>query len=95
MQRGHEIDSLRKQIEREYLEKVRLEDEIMEVIRNQLTFDKAAQYTDRMTRKCRQLTKDLVTLTILISNDSRPLHWVKLCCCDYAVNLIRNPATKR
>ena len=62
MQRGHEIDSLRKQIEREYLEKVRLEDEIMEVIRNQLTFDKAAQYTDRMTRKCRQLTKDLVML---------------------------------
>ena len=54
------MNSLRKQIEKEYLEKVRLEDEIMDVVRNQLTFDKAAQYTDRMTRKCRQLTKDLV-----------------------------------
>lgn len=63
IQRGQEVDSLRKQIEREYLGKVKLEDQIMEVIRNQLTFDKAAQYTDRMTRKSRQLTKDLVRIT--------------------------------
>lgn len=54
------MESLRKQIEREYLGKVKLEDEIMEVIRNQLTFDKAAQYTDRMTKRSRQLTKELV-----------------------------------
>lgn len=54
------MESLRKQIEREYLAKVKLEDEIMEVIRNQLTFDKAAQYTDRMTKRSRQLTKELV-----------------------------------
>ena len=51
---------MRKQIEREYLRKVRLEDEIMEVIQNQLTFDKAAQYTDKMTTRTRQHTKDLV-----------------------------------
>lgn len=62
MQRGQEINSLRKQIEREYLEKVRLEDQIIEVVQNQMTFDKAAQYTQRMTLKCRQLTKDLVKL---------------------------------
>lgn len=60
LQRGNEINSLRKQIEKEFLEKGKLEDDIMEVIRNQLTFDKAAQYTDRITKKCRMITKDLV-----------------------------------
>ena len=57
----NEVNALRKQIEREYLEKVRLEDEILEKMRSQLTMDKAAQYTDKLTGKLRQRTKDLVS----------------------------------
>lgn len=44
----------------------------MEVIRNQLTFDKAAQYTDRMTKKTRQRTKDLVSHYVLLSTLYQP-----------------------
>lgn len=58
--RMNELNALRKQIEREYLEKVQLEDEIMEKMRSQLTMDKAAQYTKKLTGKKRDLTKQLV-----------------------------------
>ena len=60
--RQNEVNALRKQIEREYLEKVKLEDEILEKLRTQLTMDKASQYTDKLTGKLRQRTKDLVIL---------------------------------
>jgi hypothetical protein len=55
------VNTLRKQIEREYLEKVKLEDEIMEKIRSQLTMEKAAIYTDKLTGRMRGRTKDLVS----------------------------------
>lgn len=58
--RMNELNGLRKQIEREYLEKVKLEDEIMEKMRSQLTLDKASQYTKKITTKKRDLTKQLV-----------------------------------
>lgn len=61
--RLNELNALRKQIEREYLEKVELEDEIMEKMRTQLTMDKAAQYTKKLTTKERDLTKSLVRLS--------------------------------
>ena len=57
----NELNALRKQIEREYLEKVKLEDDIMEKMRSQLTMDKASQYTKKLTFKKRELTKQLVT----------------------------------
>jgi hypothetical protein len=60
--RLNELNALRKQIEREYLEKVNLEDEIMEKMRSQLTMDKAAHYTKKLTGKRRDLTKQLVCL---------------------------------
>lgn len=59
--RLNELNALRKQIEREYLEKVELEDEIMEKMRTQLTMDKASQYTKKLTTKQRDLTKSLVS----------------------------------
>lgn len=60
---------MRKQIEREYLEKVELEDEIMEKMRTQLTMDKASQYTKKLTTKQRDLTKSLVsTYCLLLQN---------------------------
>ena len=58
----NELNALRKQIEREYLEKVKLEDDIMEKMRSQLTMDKAAQYTKKLTGKKRDLTKQLVSI---------------------------------
>ena len=58
--RQNEVTALRKQIEREYLEKVRLEDEILEKLRSQLTMDKASKYTNKLTTKLRNRTKDLV-----------------------------------
>lgn len=58
------MNALRKQIEREYLEKVKLEDEVLEKLRGQLTLDKAAKYTDKLTKKLRNRTKDLVSLIL-------------------------------
>lgn len=64
--RLNELNALRKQIEREYLEKVNLEDEIMEKMRSQLTMDKAAHYTKKLTGKRRDLTKQLVSLYLFM-----------------------------
>ena len=63
--RRNEGNALRKQIEREYQEKVELEDLIVEKMRTMLTMDKASQYTEKLTRKMRDLTKDLVRLTLI------------------------------
>ena len=60
----NEVNALRKQIEREYLEKVKLEDDVMEMMRSQLTLDKASKYTDKLTNKLRSRTKELVGLRI-------------------------------
>ena len=60
------MNALRKQIEREYQEKVRLEDEILEKLRSQLTLDKASQYTDKITHQIRTRTKDLVGFVAMI-----------------------------
>ncbi|WAQ97414.1 CCD40-like protein [Mya arenaria] len=67
--RENELNALRKQIEREYLEKVRLEDEIMEKMRSQLTMDKASQYTKKLTTKKRELTKQLETQMAEVENE--------------------------
>ncbi|XP_071132695.1 coiled-coil domain-containing protein 40-like [Mytilus edulis] len=66
--RLNELNALRKQIEREYLEKVNLEDEIMEKMRSQLTMDKAAHYTKKLTGKRRDLTKQLETSMAEVEN---------------------------
>ena len=63
--RQNELNALRKQIEREYQEKVRLEDEILEKLRSQLTLDKASQYTDKIAHQIRTRTKELVRLLAL------------------------------
>ena len=60
----NEVNALRKQIEHEYLEKVKLEDDVMEMMRSQLTLDKASKYTDKLTKKLRSRTKELVGLRI-------------------------------
>lgn len=58
--KAHEADGLRRQIEREHAEKVRLEDQIMEQIRSRMTLAKAAQYTDKIQGRLRGRTKELV-----------------------------------
>ena len=58
----NEIIGLRGQIEREYREKVKLEDDVLEKMRSQLTLDKASKYTDKLTKKLRTRTKELVSL---------------------------------
>jgi len=52
--REGELNNLRKMIEKEFLEKVKLEDLIMEKMQEQLTADKAAKYTKKMTDRIRQ-----------------------------------------
>ena len=61
--RENDLAALRKQIEREYLEKINLEDQIMERLRTQLTLDKAAQYSKKLTGRSRDRTKHLVSLS--------------------------------
>ena len=72
----NEITALRKQIEREFGEKIKLEDNIMEKMRSQLTLDKAAQYTKKMTDKLRRRATELVTMFLLLiqlgSNEQSP-----------------------
>ena len=58
--RESELTALRKQIEREYEEKVRIEESIMEKLRNQMTLDKAAQYSKKVTDKIKKRGTELV-----------------------------------
>jgi len=58
---NNELNELAREIQAQYREKVRLEDEVMEKIRLQLTADKAAQYTAKIVRRLRERTKDLET----------------------------------
>jgi len=55
----NELNEIQRDIATQYREKVRLEDEILEKIRAQLTADKAAQYSARIVRHLRERTKDL------------------------------------
>ena len=52
--------NLRKLIEREFLDKIKLEDVIMDTMQQQLTADKASQYTKKMTSKIRRRATQLV-----------------------------------
>ena len=63
--RENDLVALRKQIEREYQEKVSLEDQIMERLRTQLTLDKASQYSKKLTGRTRERTKHLVSCACL------------------------------
>ncbi len=63
--RMNELSALRKQIEREYQEKIKLEDDIIEMMQSQMTMDKAATYSKKITTKLRDLTKSLVHFTPL------------------------------
>ncbi|XP_059157116.1 coiled-coil domain-containing protein 40-like isoform X2 [Physella acuta] len=56
-----EVATLRKQIEQEHLAKAKLEDEILERMRAQLTLDKATYYSKNLIKKTRDATKRLET----------------------------------
>jgi hypothetical protein len=58
--RESELTALRKQIEREYEEKVRIEESIMEKLRSHMTLDKAAQYSKKVTDKIKKRGTELV-----------------------------------
>jgi len=59
--RQGEITALRKKIEKEYDEKVDLEDKIMKDLQQQLTANKAESYTVKITEKLRETKKRLVS----------------------------------
>lgn len=61
--RENELTALRKQIEREYEEKGRVEENIMEKLREQMTFDKAAQYSKKVTDKIKKRGTELVRIS--------------------------------
>lgn len=56
-----ELTVIRKQTEKEYLEKVKLEDEIMKELQTQLTSVKAKEYTIRKTNELRARKTKLVS----------------------------------
>ena len=58
----NEVNSLRKQIEREFLEKMRLEETIMETMRQKMTMDKVTQYANKMANKTRKLIAEQVSV---------------------------------
>ena len=64
VERAHctnELNEVMRDMEVQYREKVRLEDEVLEKIRLQLTADKAAEYSAKIVRRLRERTKDLET----------------------------------
>jgi len=65
----NEANVLRKQIEREFLEKVKLDDMIMEKMREQLTADKASQYTKKVTDKVRRRATELERAMADVENE--------------------------
>ena len=56
--------NIRKQTEREFLEKIKLEELIMTKMQEQLTADKASQYTKKSMDKIRMGATQLVTLKV-------------------------------
>ena len=72
--RENECLALRKQIEQEFQAKLKLEDSILEKMRSQLTMDKAAKYSKKLTGKTRERTKHMVSLNSLVSWN---LSWTK------------------
>lgn len=67
--RESELTALRKQIEREYLEKVRLDESIMEKLRSQMTMDKAAQYSKKVTDKIKKQGTELDNQLAQVENE--------------------------
>ncbi|XP_028395247.1 coiled-coil domain-containing protein 40-like [Dendronephthya gigantea] len=67
--RESELTALRKQIEREYEEKVRTEESIMEKLRSQMTLDKAAQYSKKVTDKIKKRGTELDNQLAQVEND--------------------------
>ena len=59
-----ELVNLRKQIEKEFGEKVKLEDHILSKLQGQLTADKASQYTKKMREKIRRKATETVLFYI-------------------------------
>jgi len=57
----NELNEIQRDLEAQHREKLRLEDEIMEKIRTQLTADKAAKYSAKMVQRLRERTKELET----------------------------------
>ena len=57
----NELNELTRDIESQYREKVRLEDEVLEKIRLQMTADKAAKYSAKIVSRLRERTKDFET----------------------------------
>uniref|UniRef100_A0A2C9KE01 Coiled-coil domain-containing protein 40 n=1 Tax=Biomphalaria glabrata TaxID=6526 RepID=A0A2C9KE01_BIOGL len=64
-----EVLSLRKQIEQEHQSKNKLEDEILERMRAQLTLAKASHYSKQLIKKTRDVTKRLESETIDVENN--------------------------
>ena len=59
-----QLVNIRKQTEQEFLEKIKLEDLIMTKMQEQLTADKASQYTKKTMDKIRTGATQLVSLKV-------------------------------
>jgi len=67
----NEMNEITRDIETLYHEKIRLEDEVLEKIRLQLTADKAAQYSAKIVSRLRERTKDLETQVCTVITEHR------------------------
>lgn len=59
--RLNELNSLRKQIEQEFQRKMKLEEDIIETLRNKLTMDKASEYAKKTATKLRTRIAEAVS----------------------------------
>lgn len=57
----NELNEVRREIELQRREKMRLEDDVLEKMQAQLSADKAAEYSAKIVKRLRERTKDLET----------------------------------
>ncbi|KAJ8037566.1 Coiled-coil domain-containing protein 40 [Holothuria leucospilota] len=67
--RLNELVALRKQMEREYQEKLQLEENIMDAMRNKLTADKVSYYAKKMAGKVRKNIAELEAARAKVENE--------------------------
>ena len=77
----NELNEVQRDLAAQRREKLRLEDEIMEKIRTQLTADKAAKYSGKIILRLRERSKDLETQVCHFQNKCCYVTGRKISCC--------------
>ncbi|CAF1343946.1 unnamed protein product [Rotaria magnacalcarata] len=68
-EKQHELNILQREIERENQDRVKLEDEIYQQVQNQMTAEKAAEYSSKLRFKLKEATREIERNLSKVEND--------------------------